>query len=221
MTPFKVVILLGKSGSGKGTQAKMLVEKLHWDYLGMGDLLRARKAVGDFTGRKIGQVIDGGIFVPSAIVIQLVMNDLEERRKKKDFQGMVIDGATRILPEAEMFDEGLEWYEWQNNVHVLLIDISEEEATSRLLNRRMCADCRNIIPYIGEFKNLERCNVCGGALVTRPDDSPKGVKGRMNEYQKHVVPVIDYYEKSGRLVKINGEQSIEDVYRDIMKAIGE
>jgi adenylate kinase len=180
----------------------------------------ARKTVNDFSGQKIGRVIDGATFVPSAIVVQIAMNDFDEKRKKKDFQGLIIDGMTRILPEAEMLDEGLEWFEWDKDVYVLSIDISETEATSRLLNRRACADCKKIIPYVGEFKELKTCDVCGGKLVIRADDSPEGVKGRMAEYEKYVVPVIEYYEKAERLIRINGEQSIEDVHKDIIEAIG-
>ncbi len=217
----RIIVLLGISGSGKGTQAKLLSEKLGLDYFGTGDLLRARKQIEDFTGKKIGEVIDAGKFVPSVLIAQLIIEGLEpfKKREAAEFKGLVIDGATRILFEAQMLDEAIEWYEWEEYLHVFLIDVSEKEATLRLLNRRMCINCRKIIPYIGEFKDFKKCDACGGELVKRPDDNAKGIKSRMEEYEKYGKPIVKYYEQSDRLVRINGEQPIGDAHRDILSAL--
>lgn len=216
----KIIALLGISGSGKGTQAKLLVKKFGLDYVGSGELLRVRQQISDFTGKKIKEVIGRGKFVSTAIIFGLWLQKWEELKNKPDYRGFVIDGSPRKLIEAELIDQTLQWYEWDKYFYVLLVCVSEEEATSRLLNRRMCGGCKKIIPYIGEFKHLERCDACGGELITRPDDTQEGVKNRIAEYKEHTVPVIEYYEKQGRLIRVNGEQSIEDVQRDILKALG-
>lgn len=215
----KIIIPLGVSGSGKGTQAKLLVEKLDLGYIGTGDLVRTRKKTGDFTGGKIGETIDRGKFLPTVLITKMLMDTLEELKNKEPFRGFVLDGAPRKLDEAQLVDQALEWYEWEKYSHVLLIDVREAEATLRLSNRRMCVECKKIIPYIGELKNFKKCDTCGGDLATRADDTPEGIKNRIAEYKERTVPVIDYYEKQGRLIRINGEQSIGAVHQEILKAI--
>jgi adenylate kinase len=215
----KIVIPLGMSGSGKGTQAKFLCGKFGLDCISTGDLLRARKTTHDYTGTKIGETIDRGQFVPNVIVIKLLMDRWESLKSKKDFKGFVLDGAPRKLPEAKLTDEALEWYGWGAYCIVLLLDISEKEAMVRLLNRRICKECEGVIPFMGEFKKLNKCGECDGALVTREDDTEAAIKNRIAEFKEKVLPVIAYYEEQGRLIRINGEQSIEDVHKDIVKAI--
>jgi len=216
----KIVTLLGISGSGKGTQAKMLVEKFNWEYLGTGELLRARKKQDDFTGKKIGTVIDKGKFMSTVVMIKLWMDRLEEiKAKSKDFRGFVLDGSPRKLMEAEIIDQALDWYEWKDYFYILLIEISEEETMLRLSNRWTCGACGKIYSYLERPREEGVCNECGGKLTQRADDTPEGIRGRINEFNKEVRPVIDYYEKSGRLIRIKGEQSIEDVHKDILTAL--
>ena len=88
-----------------------------------------------------------------------------------------------------------------------------------MTKRRICKDCGRVLPYIGEFRKLKKCDKCGGKLITRIDDTVEGVKERLRWYKTDVVPVINCYKKQGRLIKINGEQSIEKVFKDILKAI--
>jgi len=102
-----------------------------------------------------------------------------------------------------------------------LIDISRDEAFNRLTKRRICEKCGHLIPWVGKFKDLEVCNKCGGKLITRHDDLPEVIKNRLDYYDTRVVKVIDYYEKKGKLIRINGEQSIKDVFKDILKAIND
>ena len=191
----KIIVPLGISGCGKGTQAKLLCDKLGLSHVAMGELFRSRKEEADFSGTKIGDVVDSGKFLPSIWAVKVLMDEFEKLKQQEDFRGFVLDGAPRKFLQAKFLDEAFEWYEWDKYVQVLLIDISEEEAVVRLTKRRK--------------------------LETRADDTPDGIRGRMAEYREHVVPVVDYYEKQGRLIRINGEQSIEDVHKDIMKALGE
>jgi len=215
----KIIILLGAPGAGKGTQAKLLQKEFDLNYIGSGDLLRARKKLGDFTGAKIGQEIDKGKRVPTPVIFKLWMDKFEEFKKAPKFKGILIDGSPRTTLEADMIEQALEWYEWTKNKSVILIDISTKEVIQRLTKRRMCEQCGRIIPFVGEFKTIKECDKCGGKLITRADDDEKGVKKRLDWFQTEVKPAINYYEKRGELIKINGEQSIEDVFKDVLKVL--
>jgi len=215
----KIIILLGAPGAGKGTQAKLLQKEFDLNYIGSGDLLRARKKLGDFTGAKIGQEIDKGKRVPTPVIFKLWMDKFEEFKKAPKFKGILIDGSPRTTLEADMIEQALEWYEWTKNKSVILIDISIKEVIQRLTKRRMCEQCGKIIPFVGEFKKIKECDKCRGKLITRVDDDEKGVRKRLEWFQTEVKPAINYYEKRGELIKINGEQSIENVFKDILKVL--
>lgn len=215
----KVIIIMGPPGSGKGTQSKLLVKKFDLEYLGSGDILRKRRKIKDFTGQKLFQVMTNGELVPSFMIAKIWTDQFERLKKKPQFKGMVLDGWNRIAKEAELLDESLTWYGWQANVRVILINISRKESFNRLTKRRQCKECGRIIPWLGEFKKLKKCDKCGGKLITRLDDKMEVIKKRLEEFQKQTIPAINYYKKQGRLIKINGEQSIENVFKDILKAL--
>lgn len=215
----KFIVVLGRPGSGKGTQAKLLIEKFGLEYFGSGDSLRTRQKAGDFTAKKLIQVMGRGKLAPSFVISKIWLDKLEEFKQKDKFNGFVFDGSPRKIIEAEYLDEALEWYEWQKNLKVILIDISEKESFERLTKRRICKKCGNLIPYIGEFKNLKVCNKCGGELAVRVDDKASAIKKRLSEFNKEVIQVINHYKSQKKLVKVNGEQSIEGVFGDILKAI--
>jgi len=217
-----IIILLGRSGCGKGTQAKLIQEKYELQYFGAGDELRERTKTQDFSGKKIKEVINSGGFVPSPVIFQLWIKKLEDfKNNYPEFKGVVFDGSPRKLLEAQLLDQALEWYEWDKNVKILLIDISEKEAFNRLTKRRICKKCGQLIPYIGKYKDLKVCDKCGGELTVRLDDTEEAIRARLDEFNKETQPVIEYYQKQNRLIKINGEQSIEDVHQDIIANIHE
>jgi len=186
----KIIIILGISGSGKGTQAKLLQEKLKLAYVGSGDILRARQNINDFTGRKLKEVMNRGDLAPTAIVFKLWSDRWEGIKNKPESPGFVLDGSPRKLLEAELTDQSLEWYEWDKYLSVLFIDVSRQESFSRLSKRG------------------------------REDDTTEAINTRLGLFEKEVMPVVKYYEKSNRLIRINGEQSIEDVHKDIMEELG-
>jgi adenylate kinase len=214
-----VIILLGAPGAGKGTQAKLLQKELDLKYIGSGDLLRTRKKKRDFTGIKIGKCIDVGKRVPTPVIFNLWMNKMESFKKSSDFKGFIIDGSPRTLFEAEMLELALGWYEWDKNKRVVFVKISPKESISRLTKRRMCKNCGRNIPYIGEFRNLKKCDKCGGQLIRRADDTIKGVKERLRWFKTDVQPSINYYKKKGELIEVNGKQSIKDVSKDVLKVL--
>lgn len=214
----KIIILLGPAGSGKGTQAKLLVKKFGLEYFGSGDALRRRQKIGDFTAKELIKVMGRGELVPSFVISKLWIDELEKFKRKTKFKGFVVDGSPRKIIEAKFFDEALKWYEWQKYIKVLLIHISRRESINRLTKRRICKKCGRLIPWLGHFKKIKRCDKCGGQLVTRHDDKLSAIKKRLAEFKNEVIPVVNHYKKQGKLRKINGEQSIEDVFKDILKA---
>lgn len=214
-----IIILLGKSGSGKGTQAELLQNKFSLDYIGSGDLLRARKNRKDFTGKKMAEVLTKGDLAPTAVIFKLWLDKVETLKNKKNLKGFIMDGNPRKILEAYLIDEVLEWYEWDKNVKVVLIDISNKEAVWRLTKRRICKECKEIIPFVGQFRKVKTCPKCNGRLIQRGDDTVASAKNRIKWFKKEVNPIINYYRKAGRLIKVNGEQSIEGVFKDILKSI--
>ncbi len=218
----QVFIFLGRAGCGKGTQAKLLTDKFGLVYIGSGEMLRALGQKPGFTGQKTATVMTTGDLVPTFLIFRLWVNYLEEIKavQSQDFSGLVFDGSPRKLIEAQMLEEALSWYEWDKNLKVLLVDISREEALNRLTKRRQCKKCGQLIPFVGHYKTLEKCDKCGGELVGRIDDTPEAINLRLDLFEQEVKPVIDYFEKKGLVVKINGEQSIDDVHREILSKIG-
>lgn len=215
----KIIIILGNSGSGKGTQAKFLQEKLGLDYVGSGDLVRARETVNDFTGRKLKETVDSGQYAPTAIIFKLWMDRWEGIKNQPKFRGFIIDGSPRKIMEAKLLDQTLEWFEWASFLQVLLVDVPRQECFTRLINRKVCESCKLHIPYTGKVTDTQKCDRCGGTLIKRADDTPDAINSRLDLFEKEVGRVIEYYEKSGRLIRVNGEQSVEDVHRDVMKAL--
>lgn len=215
----QIFIVLGRSGCGKGTQAKLLAEKLGLPIIGSGDLLRERAKLSDPVGRKIKSIIDKGELAPSSFMVHLWTDRLEELEKKNgDLRGVILDGFPRKLLEAAILDETLDLYGWKN-VKIFLIDISRQEAVNRLTKRRICKTCGKTFPYIGKYKDLEKCDQCGGQLVARQDDKPESIQERLEYFEQEVMPVIEHYEKKGWLVRINGEQEIEKVFEEILRKI--
>jgi adenylate kinase len=213
----KIIILLGKSGSGKGTQAELLQEKFNLDYIGSGDLLRVRAKKNDFTGKNLGKALNSGGLAPTAVILKLWLDRAEQLKNKKSLKGFIMDGNPRKILEAYLIDEALNWYKW--DAKIFLIDISDKEAVWRLTKRRICQKCKNILPFVGEFRKMKKCPECGGQLITRSDDKISSVRNRLAWFKKDVQPIINYYKKTGRLVKINGEQPIEKVFKDILKSL--
>jgi adenylate kinase len=211
-----IVIFLGKSGAGKDTQMELLRKKMGFDFVGSGALLRDRKKINDYTGNKISQTIDNGGLVLTPVVFKLWMDKFEELKNRGNVKGIIIDGSPRKIREAYLLDEALDWYEWDKNMKIILIDISDEEAIIRIGKRRYCAQCKEIYIYDGI---MDKCAKCGGELIKRLDDDVEGVKKRLEWFKEEVEPVINYYKETNRLVVIDGEQPIEKLFEDILKVV--
>jgi len=216
-----IFTLLGRAGCGKGTQAKLLAEKFGLIYVGSGEILRAISQKDDFNGRKIKAVIGQGRLAPTFLIFQQWINRLSEIKlaDDKNFTGILFDGSPRKLVEAQMMEEAMIWYEWDKNFKAILVDISRDEAFNRLTKRRQCKSCGQLIPYVGHYKDLEKCDKCAGELVARQDDVPEAINLRLDLFDQEVMPVVNFFEKNNRLIRINGEQPIEKVFEEILSKI--
>ncbi len=210
------LIMLGPPGAGKGTQAKMLVEKLGIPQISTGDMLRAAVAEGTELGKKAKEYMDKGQLVPDEVVIGIV----KERLSKPDCEkGFILDGFPRTVPQAEALDKILE--EMGKRIdYVINIVVPDEEILKRLTGRRTCKKCGAMYHVIYNPPKQEGvCDKCGGELYQRDDDKEETIKNRLKVYAEQTAPLVDYYRKKGVLVDIDGTKSINEIFEDILKAL--
>lgn len=184
----QTIVVLGRSGSGKGTQIELIKEKLGQPclYISTGNLFRELAQTDSFTGRKIKQVIENGGLPDEWLAEFLWQKEVTE--KVKGGEHIIFDGSPRRLDEAVELDHVLEWLE-RREAKIVLVDITEEEALTRLLKR------------------------------ARSDDSEASIRSRLGWFTKNVQPVIDYYEKSGRLIKVDGMGTVEEIFERIKQVL--
>ncbi len=211
------IIMLGPPGAGKGTQAKMLVERLGIPQISTGDMLRAAVKDGTELGKKAKEYMDAGKLVPDEVVIGIV----KERLAQADCErGFILDGFPRTIPQAEALDRVLE--ELGKRIdYVINVAVPNEELITRLTGRRTCRKCGAMYHVVFNPPREEgRCDKCGGELYQRDDDREETIRQRLEVYQAQTAPLIDYYKKKGVLYDIDGTGSIEDIFQNILKVLG-
>jgi len=199
------IILLGPQGSGKGTQAKLLVKNFNLKHIEIGRALRKISKKQTDLGIRVANIINQGNMVPIPMVSEIVEHELKNVSPKK---GIIFDGTPRRIGEIKSLNENLDKHE-REITHVFFISISEKESIKRLQKRKICKKCGT--PFI-IGKTIKR----KGEVVIRKDENKEAIKQRLKLYHKKTDPVIDYYKNKGKLIKINGEQSINKVYQDII-----
>lgn len=216
MKPLNILIL-GPSGSGKGTQAKLLAWRFNLEHLASGAMLRKIIKENTSFGRKINAVIhQQGKFVPYQWIIKLVREGIKKINKNK---GIVFDGFARKLPEIKELEKLLAKIGREID-YVFVIKITNKEALKRLSARRCCSKCGHLFILGKTLKRSEKvCPRCGGEIYQRKDDTRLRILSRLREYKKETLSVIEYLKKKGKIVEIDGEQSIEKVHKDIIKNI--
>jgi len=211
----KTIIILGRSGSGKDTQVRLLVKKLGFDIFTTGDNLRKLGRESNILGKRLSGEIRKGNLAPTWLVSYLWIKKLVGL---KPHMGIIFNGSPRMPDEATLIDEVLSWL-GRGDPFVVLIEVSEKEAMLRLIRRRICSKCGMIVPYVGEFKSWKNCQKCGGKFKVRPDDKPAAIRTRFSWFKKEVGPVIRHYKRKKLLKVVNGEQDIEGVFKDILNAL--
>jgi adenylate kinase len=211
------LIFLGAPGSGKGTQAVRLAEKISVLHLSTGDLLRAAVKNGTELGQKAEKFMKAGELVPDDIIVGLI----EEKQKAGELNsGFILDGFPRTIPQAEALDMMF------NRVgtkiaNAVLLDVDDEEIIKRLSGRMYCNDCQAGYNYPANMPKVEGvCDKCGGKLVRRPDDEPEVVKNRLEVYKKQTQPIENYYRNQSVLLPIEGIGTPDEIFARIEKGLG-
>jgi adenylate kinase len=206
------LVLLGAPGAGKGTQAKMLIEKYKIPQISTGDILR--KAVADSTplGKEAKVIMDKGELVPDKIVLGLV----EERVKQDDCKkGFILDGFPRNTAQAEALDKMLNAMGLPID-SALSVDVPKDDLMKRLTGRRTCKNCQQMYNvYYSPPKKDALCDKCGGELFQRGDDKEDTIKKRLEVYDAQTAPLIDYYNKKGILKSVMGVGNINEIFNKV------
>ncbi len=202
------IVIFGPQGSGKGTQAEMLADRYGIPHISTGDIFREAAKRKDKIGLEVKKVLDEGSLCSDALTNEVVKHRLED---VDCAEGFILDGYPRTLVQAEALDE------FANVEFVIVLEISDQEAVRRLSKRRQCPKCKRIT----DTAEGSDCVKCGTALVQRADDTPELIKKRLDDYHDITQPLLEYYKPREIVAVINGEQSPEKVFRNILDVLGE
>ncbi len=211
------IILLGPPGSGKGTQATAIEERFNLFHLSTGEMFREAVRQDTDLGKQVAEIMQKGELVPDDILYRLVKEKVAELSKKG--YGILFDGYPRTLVQAEQLDLIMESQESRIHI-VLLIEVDEEALIKRLSGRLYCSKCE--ITYNRYFhppKHDNTCDVCGSELTQRSEDYPEAIRTRLDIYRERTLPLIEYYEKQGKLHEIAGDRKPEEVSHQIAAII--
>ena len=207
------LVLLGAPGAGKGTQGAILSEKLNIPTISTGNILRAAMKDGTPLGEKVKVYMDAGQLVPDELVIELVLERITQPDCKR---GYILDGFPRTIPQA--------WALERHNVFLdaaVSLEVPDELIVNRMSGRRTCPDCGMTFHIANNPPQKEGvCDFCGTQLVSRKDDAPETVLGRLKTYHEQTEPLKDFYAKRGKLKLIESQSSIKATTTVIFKELG-
>lgn len=215
-----IIIMLGAPGTGKGTVASILTNKLEIPQVSTGDIFRKHIKEGTELGILADSYISKGQLVPDEVTIDLVKN----RLKDEDVQnGIILDGFPRTVKQAEVLDEILE-KEGKKVDAVINLTTPEEEIIERIVSRRVCSnqECKTVYNLVlNPPKEEGVCDKCGHELVQRKDDNIETVKSRLDSYFEVTSPLVEYYEKKGNLYSAVVSKSINKLGKDVAEDVVE
>ena len=216
MIPGARLIILGRQGAGKGTQCVRLSRHYVVPHISTGDMLRAAVRERTDVGIAAKEIMDAGGLVGDDIMIALV--DERLHRTDAETRGYILDGFPRTVAQAEALDK----ITVDKPLHVVVdLDVPRETVLARLSSRRVCRDCGTNYTATGFERQPWICEVCGGDVRQRDDDTPDAVNNRLDLYESQTAPLIEYYEAQGRLEVIDGVAHPDEVFRRLTTAIDE
>lgn len=207
------IVLLGPPGSGKGTQATLLSEKLGIPHISTGDILR--RSFGTEQGDRAAEYMNRGELVPDSILISIVRDRLSQPDCRA---GCILDGYPRTIPQADALSHILAGLNQKIDI-VLDIEVPDSELITRLSSRRVCTCGATYHLIFNPPQNPGVCDRCGKALYQRDDDTEESVRNRLIVYKKETQPLIDYYKDRKLLVTIDGSRSIEQISEEIWAVV--
>lgn len=214
MIPGARLIILGRQGAGKGTQCVRLSRHYVVPHISTGDMLRAAVRERTELGLMAKEIMDAGGLVGDDIMIGLVEERLE--RPDASTRGYILDGFPRTVAQAEALD-GITA---QRPIHVVIdLDVPREIVVERISARRVCRDCGTNYTAAGDEPSPWICDVCGGDVQQRDDDTPDAVNRRLDLYESQTSPLIEHYQDQGRLVVVNGVGHPDHVFKRLTDVV--
>ncbi len=212
----KIIVLMGAPGAGKGTQARLLQERLNLPQISTGDIFRALKTAQSLLAQEVREIMDRGQLVPDDLTIRVV----QERTSQDDARnGYILDGFPRTPAQAASLEKLAA--EQGNTIIPILIDVPHDLLEKRMTGRRNCSVCGEI--YNIYFKPARVDNVCDfhpqAQLVQRADDNLETVKARLATYEAQTRPLIDYYKSAGVLRTVDGARDPEAIHEDVVRVV--
>ena len=210
------LILLGPPGAGKGTQAQRLIEDFQLPYISTGDILRAAVTEQTELGKKAKGFMDAGDLVPDDVIIGIILERLADPDCR---DGFILDGFPRTIAQAEALDTALVDF-GRHLTAAILIEVPDEDVIKRISGRRVSVKTGRV--YHVDFdppKHEDRCDVDGSRLIQRDDDKPETVKHRLEVYHQHAEPLINHYEATGLLRRIDGTRAPTEIHDHIRATI--
>jgi len=206
------ILLIGPPGGGKGTQAKMIVDKYKIPQISTGDMLREHVKSNSELGKKAKKFMDKGELVPDRIILDM----MEKRLMENDCRnGYILDGFPRTIPQAEGLNSLMQKLK-QSLDNVIIIDVSDKIIIKRMSGRRVHQSSGRIYHVIyNPPKNKDIDDITGEKLIIRKDDIEKTVRNRLNVYHKLTSPLIEFYSKKTNVNYVNGNQNIDKVSNEI------
>ena len=210
------ILLIGPPGAGKGTQAEKISTTFGIPHLSTGNLFRAAIKAGTPLGKQVEPLLAAGRLVPDDITIPIV----DERLKEPDaVKGVLFDGYPRTIPQAEALEKTFERLGRKLN-KVILIEVPDTAIVARMSGRRSCPKCNSVYHLVANPPREQgRCDKDGTELITRKDDVPETVQGRLNTYASQTAPLIAYYEPKGMLARVDGKRTPDQVFETIHAAL--
>ncbi|MCF7861854.1 adenylate kinase [Candidatus Woesearchaeota archaeon] len=200
------IVMLGPQGSGKGTQAAKIAEKLNLPHISTGDIFRENIKNQTELGKLAQEYTNLGKLVPDEVTNKMIADRLSKEKK-----GFILDGYPRNSKQAKALEE------MTHIDYVINIEISDNESVRRISGRRTCESCGEVFHTIFKKpKNEGVCDKCKGKLLQRDDDNEEVVRKRLEIYHEMTKPLVDFYRNEDVLIEINGEQPIMKVFKDIV-----
>ena len=214
MIPGARLIILGRQGAGKGTQCVRLSRHYVVPHISTGDMLRAAAREGTDLGKAAKQVMDAGGLVGDEIMIGLVAERLD--KPDASTRGYILDGFPRTVAQAQALDQ----ITAEKPIHVVIdLDVPREIVLERISSRRVCRDCGTNYRSEGEDPSPWICDVCGGDIQQRADDTPDSVNRRLDLYETQTAPLIEYFSSRGALAVVNGVGHPDHVFKRLTDAV--